>query len=249
MQIIWHGTASIEIRNSFGRLLFDPFVPLEGAETNTPIETYDGFSDILVTHGHFDHIMNLPEIAVRNPEVRIYCTKTPYETLRRKGVETRNLVLITYGEVLDIRGFHITAYHGRHAVLNIASRAARMPVSQYRGNMPQIIRETRVCRENDETLFYHIECEGRYISVMGSLNLREDVEYPTGADALVLPYNGWKDNLQPAAKAIERLKPKRVLLDHYDDTFPPATSKVDLTGILDRYDNVSALKTEEAVEV
>ena len=101
-----------------------------------------------------------------------------------------------------------------------------------RGNIPYIAKENRRCRENDETLFYHIESEGRTVFLMGSLNLRDDTEYPSGADLLILPYNGWTDNYPPAVSAIERLKPKRVLLDHYDVTFPPLTKKLDLAPIL-----------------
>ena len=58
---------------------------------------------------------------------------------------------------------------------------------------------------------------------MGSMNLREDEAYPKNADLLVLPYNGWEDNFPPAARIIERLNPKRIVLTHYDDTFPPVT--------------------------
>jgi L-ascorbate metabolism protein UlaG (beta-lactamase superfamily) len=72
-------------------------------------------------------------------------------------------------------------------------------------------------------VFYQIEAEGKTVAVMGSLNLRKDTEYPAGADLLVLPYNGWTDNYPPAVRVIRRLKPKHVLLDHYDESFPPFT--------------------------
>lgn len=50
-----------------------------------------------------------------------------------------------------------------------------------------------------------------------------------------MAYNGWKDNLPPAVRVIERLQPKKVFLDHYDDTFPPLTGKIDLAPILEKY--------------
>ena len=85
MKLIWHGTASIELVSSSGRLLFDPFVPLKGSSVPVRIADFDGFTDIFVTHGHLDHIGSLPEIVRRNPEVRIYCTQTPFRTLLGKG--------------------------------------------------------------------------------------------------------------------------------------------------------------------
>ena len=69
----------------------------------------------------------------------------------------------------------------------------------------------------------------------GSLNLREEQEYPIGSDLLVLPYNGWEDNLPPAVRMIERLKPKKVLLSHWDNTFPPITSYIDRAPIRDAF--------------
>ena len=39
MKVIWHGTAAIETACSGGRILFDPFVPLRGADTQMPPET------------------------------------------------------------------------------------------------------------------------------------------------------------------------------------------------------------------
>ena len=234
MQLIWHGTAAIEVVCSSGRILFDPFVPLAGSEVDVRIGEFDGFSDVFVTHGHFDHISDLPEIVRRNPDVKIHCTAAPYASLVRKGVTERNLSRISYGQTILCRGFTIRTFHGRHAVLpkisySRLSYAMRSPA---RGNLPHILRENRRCRENDETVFYQIDAEGRSVSLMGSLNLRENVDYPAGADALVLPYNGWEDNYPPAAAVMDRLKPQRVFLDHYDDTFPPLTMPLDLSPIL-----------------
>lgn len=234
MELIWHGTAAIEIVCSSGRLLFDPFVPLKGAGVDVGIREFDGFSDIFVTHRHFDHISDLPEIVRRNPDVKVHCTAAPYAALVRKGVPESNLDRIGFGQTILCQGFTIRTFHGRHAVLPTLSfsRLGYALKSPARGNLPHILRENRRCRENNETVFYQIDAEGRSISLMGSLNLREDVDYPTGSDALVLPYNGWEDNYPPAASVINRLKPQSVFLDHYDDTFPPLTIPLDLSPIL-----------------
>ena len=50
-------------------------------------------------------------------------------------------------------------------------------------------------------------------------------------DLLVLPYQGASNLLTPAMQVIERLKPKAVLLDHFDDAFPPGSSAVDTSDI------------------
>lgn len=237
MEIKWHGTASIEMKSQAGRILFDPFVPLKGSAVPVKVEDYDGINDIFITHGHIDHIVNLPMIFQRNSDIRIYCTQTPYRTLVKKGIPESNLVQITFGSEISVHDFKLKVYHGKHAVLPGPSvgRISRMLKSPARGNLPYIIREFFLCREKGETAFYEIETEGKKISLMGSLNLREDTDYPTESDLLILPYNGWEDNYAPAVKVIERLNPKRIFLDHYDDTFPPITEPVDLCPVFQKY--------------
>lgn len=237
LKLIWHGTASIELVCDEGRILFDPFVPLRGSDVNVKLSDFDGFTDILVTHGHFDHIASLPEIYRRNPSVRIYCTAAPYGALLKKGIPAENLVKIGFGQKLELNGFCIETFHGRHAVLPKATPARLKQILSDRnaGNVPSILRELIRCRENDETVLYQIGAEGRSITLMGSMNLRGDVTYPEGSDILILPYNGWEDNYPPAQRVIERLKPRRIYLDHYDNTFPPVTSPLDLTPVLGRY--------------
>lgn len=245
MRLIWHGTAAVEAVNAKGRILFDPFVPLKGSPVDVSLDEYDGFPYVFVTHGHLDHIVSLPDIIKRNPGTKVYCTGTPYRVLWSKGIPKRNLVLTGYGQTHDICGFTVRLFHGRHAELPRATfcRAYRILSSPHRGNLPYIIRENRKCRENDETVFYQIESEGKTVSLMGSLNLRDEVDYPIRSDLLILPYNGWEDNYLPAVRVIERLKPKRVLLHHYDDTFPPLTENMDLSRILEKYEGrVSAMK-------
>ncbi len=238
--------------SSGGRILFDPFVPFPGSAVPVALQDFDGFSDIFVTHGHVDHISDLPRILRRNPDTKVHCTETPYRTLRRKGVDERNLELLRCGDATELNGFRIRTFHGRHAVLPKLgpARLRYMLSSPARRNIPRFLREHLACPENDETLFYQIEADGRSLSLMGSMNLRPDVQYPVGADLLVLPYNGWEDNFPPAVEILERLRPKRAVLDHYDDTFPPMTMPLDLSPILRRYpETLSALELGKAEEV
>ena len=240
--LIWHGTASIEAICDGGRILFDPFVPLKGSPVDVRAEEFDGFSHIFVTHGHLDHTASLPGIVKRNPAVTICCTRAVCRTLRRKGVPAKNLSLLRYGETRRVNGFTVRVYHAKHAVLPKLDRKRldswlRSPA---RGNIPYILWAHMLCPEKGESVLYQFEADGKTVALLGSLNLRDDVGYPVGADVLVLPYNGWDDNLPPAVKTIQRLKPKRVLLDHYDDTFPPLTSTMDVSPLVERYGGLAA---------
>ena len=237
MKIIWHGTAAVEYVCDVGRILFDPFVPLRGAIHQTDLSEYDGFTDILVTHGHFDHIANIPEIVERNPDIQIQCSSTPYNTLQKRGVPTDNLKLLHFGDELSVSGFEILLMHGKHATLPkaTAQRLKNILLSRNAGNIPYIVCENRRCQENDETILYVIRAEDKTVCHMGSMNLRDDIDYPIGCDVLLLPYNGWDDNFPPAKAIIEKLKPKHVLIHHFDNTFPPITSEPNLEPLLKEY--------------
>lgn len=250
MILKWFGTASVELSCGKGRILFDPFVPLHGSPVDTVIGDFDGFPDIFVTHGHFDHIASIPEVIRRNPGSSVYCTGTPYRSLRKKGVPEKNLRLIEPGQVLEVSGFRISVLRGRHSDLPKVGPGFVFSYLRYpnRRNIPYLIRENRACPENGETLFYHIESGGKSISLIGSLSLRDDTEYPSGADALVLPYNCYGEIWPRAEEIIERLRPKRILLDHYDETFPPLTQPVDLSPVLEGYKG-AAMALEHKKEI
>ena len=63
--------------------------------------------------------------------------------------------------------------------------------------------------------------------MLGSMELDPDTVYPENADLLILPYQGKENMAEAAMEIVERLKPARILLDHFDDAFPPVSEEVD----------------------
>jgi L-ascorbate metabolism protein UlaG (beta-lactamase superfamily) len=62
MKLKWYGTATILLEQDGTQLLFDPFLSLN---INVFMPTLDELSlidNILVTHGHLDHIVDIPAI-------------------------------------------------------------------------------------------------------------------------------------------------------------------------------------------
>ena len=92
-----------------------------------------------------------------------------------------------------------------------------------KGKAPRSIIE----RHYGETVFYEVSAEGKRVQIMGSLGLDPNTDYPTGADVLILPFQGRSDLEAYAAPIVRSLAPKQVLLDHYDDSFPPMTTQVE----------------------
>lgn len=251
MKITWKGTASIEIESGDSKIIFDPFVPYPHSDVPVTIEDFDGYKHIFVTHGHFDHIEYIPEVCRRNPDAMVYCTKAPYNKLLSKGVPKESLTLIGNNEHCRVvgdefiseagddrtDGIEIRTYQGRHAILK--ADVCRVFSDAFRfhcvSNFPRLLHGLLAYPENKETLFYEILAEGKRIFLMGSLNLDADTEYPEVCDLMVLPYNGWDDNFPHAVEIADKLKPAKILADHYDTTFRPGTTDLDLTPLKEHF--------------
>ncbi|MDO4489024.1 MAG: MBL fold metallo-hydrolase [Eubacteriales bacterium] len=232
MIVKWYGTASVSFETEQSRILFDPFVPIMGSKVRINKKDFSGYSDIFITHGHLDHILSIPKLikgGILSDNATIHCTKTPSNTLIKKGVREERIHGIKPGDRISSGEFEIEALKGKHIHFDkeIIRRTLLSPrILQYIYNVPGLFIENKICKENDETLAYVIKAEGRTILLLGSIGLREGVDYPAGVDLLVLPFQGATDLITPAMGVIEKIRPGSILLDHFDDTFPPISNSV-----------------------
>ena len=221
MELTWYGAAALVLREGETAIAFDPFC--EPALAGEICRT----ENIFVTHGHFDHIQRIPEI-YRDKAKKIRCTGTPRATLIKNGISPEYITEVAPGYQEVVGPFTVTAWQGRHCkfdvklIFSTVLRCVRHPLSALR-----VGKALWAYPENGEILFYEIACNGKRLQVMGSLNLAEEEKYPTGADLLVLPYQGRSDLESYALEIVDRLEPKAVVLDHWDDAFPPVSDTVD----------------------
>jgi L-ascorbate metabolism protein UlaG (beta-lactamase superfamily) len=231
MRLKWYGTATILLENDKTQLLFDPFLSLNRATFKPSLDDLAVVENILVTHGHLDHIIDIPVIIKHGGnKAMVYCTKTPREVLTLKGVPNERIQKIAPADVLNIGAFEVRVLNGKHITFNkgmILKTFLNPRVLAYRGNIKFLSKENKVCIEAGETVVYDIYSAKKRVLLLGSLNLDEHTEYPEGVDLLILPFQGRSDIGSYAISFIDRLRPKKVLLDHFDDTFPPVSSYVD----------------------
>lgn len=247
MKIRWYGTASFSLETKETKLLFDPYVPMRGSKVKTKVEDYAGFKNIVITHAHFDHIGSIPMLFKAEPR-EIYGTQATYTALRKLGIPKEHIHIIAPGDELCFGDIKIKAYQGRHIKYDkklLRRTVFNWRIIRYFVNFVKTGLLSLRCKEKQETMGYLIEAEGKKIFAMGSLNLDTETEYPTDMDYLLLPYQGASDLLTPAIEVIAKLKPKAVLLDHYDDTFPPISNLIDTSDILAAFENKLSVRKME----
>ncbi len=69
MELTWLGTAGFRIKTGSTTILIDPYLSRnEMARPEQPLNPpdIDDGNLIFVSHGHFDHIMDIPEIATKS---------------------------------------------------------------------------------------------------------------------------------------------------------------------------------------
>lgn len=239
MKVTWFAAASLAVETTAGRLLIDPFFPLKGSPTRVAPDTYAGYDDILVTHGHFDHIMSLPRI-LREGRAVVHCTETPRQTLLSMDVPEARVIPFNPGDALKMQGMRVSVFRSRYPAFEMPVLLNRR-LPQYAGNAMMLLMGMQNYPENGESVGFLIEDEASSLFVLGSLALDDGTDYPSGMDLLVLPWQGRGDLVTPAMQIIGRLKPKAVLLDHFDDAFPPGSRAVDTAQLQAKLDGVLPL--------
>jgi L-ascorbate metabolism protein UlaG (beta-lactamase superfamily) len=235
MEIRWHGTAALTIRRDGYTVAVDPFVGMPIGETDEVryggerARLFKEADAVLVTHGHFDHIYDIPAL-YRDADTPIYATETPIATLTALGMNRGRLHLITPPQEFILGGMTVRACQGRHCTFDLAvilKTIFRRLTWRHPATLARLLRLNKAYPENLETLFYEIEADGKRVQLMGSMGLDDDTVYPTGADLLILPFQGTGDPAKTVRPLVERLRPKRIVLDHYDDAFPPMSAQIE----------------------
>lgn len=229
MKITWYGTASLLIENEKDKILIDPFLPLRGAQNHPSLLDYRQTDSILITHGHIDHLGSIPKI-LRDTDITVYCSQTPAATLEKKDVDCDMIAIIRPGDVLRFGTITVVPLPGKHIRFDtelIRHTFLNFRILRYFPNFIYLLLKNGTYTEKNETLAFQIKAGGKMILVLGSLNLDENVEYPKHADMLVLPYQGATDLVTAALSVIEKIQPRTVLLDHFDDAFPPISDQID----------------------
>ncbi|MHB8918560.1 MAG: MBL fold metallo-hydrolase [Desulfocucumaceae bacterium] len=227
MEIKWFGTAAISISEDNETILFDPFISMNSGLKSFSAGDFASAGSILITHGHFDHLKDVPGV-IEKGGARVYCSKLTASILKRDGVDAERIVTVSPGDLFKIGLFSVRVMKGKHIVFDrkLLFRTFINPrMLFYFGNLRKILRDTGKYPEG-EVLVYEIEVKGKKILHMGSLNMDEKEIYPQAVDVMTIPFQGRSDLDHYALQFVQRVKPQNVYLHHFDDSFPPVSSRV-----------------------
>lgn len=254
----WYGTAALHLvaDGSLG-VFFDPWFerPLDAqpkimADPKTvQLEPLDA---VFVSHSHFDHVYNLPDLVRRYPAIHAFVPAVTTENCRKlssgaifKGY-VRQLSESDWGRVHTVSAGHRAEISSQDGGVRL--RATAIESGHVRFDAYSVLRVLFNCRviwgfryytkfllgfPRKEVLGWQLQLEtateSKRIVFFGSLCKQYShvlLQY-AGCDCLVLPLAGRRNILPYASVVTEALRPKTVIPVHHDDFFPPISYPVD----------------------
>lgn len=85
---------------------------------------------------------------------------------------------------------------------------------------------TKKYKIDQDIYAFEISAEGKRVMVLGSAGMEKSVAYPKQADLFVFPYQGRARMDRYMIPFLDAFQPKAVMIDHFDDAFPPLTHRV-----------------------
>jgi len=239
--ITWYGTAGFCIETGGRILLIDPYLSRNvWARPALPFgpEGVTEADEIFLSHGHFDHAADVPQIA-RQTGAQVYCSAEAAEALRCRGVPDAQLVTAHDDDVFDLGVYRARCFHSAHVrfdfslvartfLRSISSIPAQMwLLSRLRHWPPGQVLSWRftLAVENDRVVhhFGSAGCTEEELTRLAALG---------APDVLMFPLQGHSRICRIAAHVVERLRPRVVIPHHHDDFYPPLSQAVDIASFV-----------------
>lgn len=238
IEITWFGTATILLNVNGEKLLFDPFFRMNKKLGKPKLEEFCGVDYIFNTHPHFDHLRDLPEI-LQNTNAEFYGTPTAYLRLEAKNsnLEKEN-ILCQHSEV-KIKNGTVKVYRAKHVKNDfsiIMKTALRIIFKCKFKQAKKILKEHNEFRMGGDIVAFEVSCDGKKILLFGSAGFDDCADIPKDVDILIWPFQGRSNMTKYSLPIIEKINPKTIILDHFDDAFPP------ITGLINTDKFVSVMK-------
>ena len=231
MELSWFGTAGFRIKTNGHTILIDPYLSRnENArpeQSLNPSDILDG-DLIFISHGHFDHILDIPEIASKT-EAMIYCGAGIDNTLIQKGVKKDSIQCVkTDGEQFEFNGLKAQSFFSRHVKFD--RRLLIKTLARINFRIPRYLPLLRESPEG-QVLSWRFKIEDKVLHHFGSAGSTTEELDRLGSqstDILLVPLQGQTHIIKIALKYVRAFLPKVVIPHHQDNFYPPISTMVNL---------------------
>ena len=223
----WLGTAGFELRLGATNILIDPYLSrTPEARPSLALGPADVRADaVFLTHGHFDHAYDVPEIALRSG-APVFGSSSVCAAMHDLGVSARQLHVLPDWRTCQLGEVTVLGIPSGHVRfdLPLAWRAAR------RAGLGNLFRFGRKAAGQPcgNVLGYQFAIRGHKALHFGSAGWQQAALAKLQPDVAMIPLQGHSDIYQRAAHLVELLHPKRVIPHHHDSFFPPISEQVDV---------------------
>lgn len=237
MKITWFGTAGFEIKTRDHSLLLDPYLtrnknssPAQNIQPGD-IKTAD---QIFLSHGHFDHVLDVPVIAA-NTGAEVYCSEDIIQNLVTNHASqnspeiTKQIVPIAKEKILfDFKNYSAQPFFSSHVKFDRKLVFSTLLKINFRLFKYLPLDRHYPC---GQVLSWRFFIEGKTIQFFGSAgsSVQELKSLcDPRVDILLVPVQGHTNICDIALNYVKYLKPKIVIPHHFDNFFPPISKLVDI---------------------
>lgn len=214
----WLGVAGLEFRYDNYTLLVDPFFTRPSklalligqrvqANSSLVARHITGADAVLVTHPHYDHLLDVPEV-LRLTSARAYGSANACSLLALHSIPAEQACIIKVGDRLNLGPFSVEvlpANHTRVPFPRLYNGALPLALRRGSARLPLRLSDYRM----DVCYSFNIQVGGRTFQVG---------KQPVPADVLFLsPY----DSEGTLGSVLRAVQPRRVVPIHWDDFTRP----------------------------
>lgn len=265
ISLTWNATANVRVEWKDKVIFFDPYYTRNekaDPKVNFNAKSVDNEASIFISHGHFDHLYDVPAILKEKDAVQVYCSEVAKETLEKAILKehemdagkTRPCVdrvhAIHAGDVIEIHdgAISVEAIKSEHVKFDLKSIFRALFKWDVWKNIRTIARLGKNYPKGD-VFGYDVNLgdEARLV-MFGSLyaGYPELLKQHANPDIFLAPVAGRFNAGDITLEVVDHLRPKRVIPIHHDDFYPAITYWVPLEKLKEGLEkNYPSVKYQE----
>lgn len=229
MKIAWYGTATLMLACGDTRILIDPYVrQYDKQQAPVPVDALSAADAVLITHPHLDHFADIGTFLEAGAK-EVYVSENGIRHAAAQGIPIGEMRPLAAGDCFRVGECTVRTFQSRHCKFDagtVLSVALSPRTYLHAKDAVSLLKQTGKWKIKDDIFAFEISGGGKRVVVLGSAGMDEGTEYPKDADLLVFPYQGRAGMHRYMKRFLQCFRPKAVMLDHFDDAFPPLTHTI-----------------------